>query len=99
MSVVTAPPYDSDMSSHDKTQDAPIMDGANEATEEEKQAGREDQIKADNARDGGLDDDLRSIRVVDEGKNRARTEGNGSGADGAVDISNESDVERSDSDD
>ena len=70
------------------------MDGANEATEEEKQAGREDQIRADNARDGGLDDDLRSIRVVDEGKNRARTEGNGSGADGAVDISNSSDVER-----
>ena len=75
------------------------MDGANEATEEEKRAGREDQIKADNARDGGLDDDLRSIRVVDEGKNRARTEGNGSGADGAVDISNSSDVERASDDD
>ncbi|WP_078714558.1 hypothetical protein [Agreia bicolorata] len=64
------------MSSHDKTQDAPIMDGANEASDEEKQAGRQDQIRADAARDGGLDDDLRSIRVVDEGKNRARTESN-----------------------
>lgn len=99
MSPTPPPPYDADMSSHDKTQDAPIMDGANEATEEEKRAGREDQIKADNARDGGLDDDLRSIRVVDEGKNRARTEGNGSGADGAVDISNSSDVERASDDD
>jgi hypothetical protein len=79
------------MNSDDKTQDAPMMDGATEATEEEKQAGRQDQIDADATRDGGLDDDLRSIRAVDEGKTRPRTEGNGNGSDGAVDISNNSD--------
>jgi hypothetical protein len=82
------------MTENKNTQDAPIMDGANEATEEEKQAGRQDQIEADNNRDAGLDDDLRSIRAVDEGKTRPRTEGNGNGSDGAVDISNSSDSER-----
>jgi hypothetical protein len=79
------------MTENKNTQDAPMMDGANEATEEEKQAGRDDQIEADNNRDAGLDDDLRSIRAVDEGKTRPRTEGNGNGSDGAVDISNNSD--------
>ena len=33
------------------TQNGPVMDGANDATEQEKQDGREDQIDADNARD------------------------------------------------
>ena len=33
------------------TQNGPVMDGANDATEQEKQDGREDQIVADNARD------------------------------------------------
>jgi hypothetical protein len=86
------------MTSDEKTQDAPMMDGANEATEEEKRAGREDQIQADTARDGGLDDSLRSIRAVDEGGTRPRTEGNGDGSDGPVDISDNSDVDNSDSD-
>lgn len=88
---VDAPTYASGMNSNDKTQDAPMMDGATEATEEEKQAGRQDQIDADANRDAGLDDDLRSIRAVDEGKTRPRTEGNGNGSDGAVDISHKSD--------
>jgi hypothetical protein len=93
-----SPPYDSDMNSNDKTQDAPMMDGATEATEEEKQAGRQDQIDADDTRDAGLDDNLRSIRGVGENKGRPRTEGNGNGSDGAVDISNNSeDSENSDS--
>jgi len=79
------------MTDNKKTQDAPIMDGATEATEEEKEAGRRDHAEADAARDAGLDDDLRSIRAVDEGKTRPRTEGNGNGSDGAVDISNAND--------
>jgi hypothetical protein len=82
------------MTDNKNTQDAPIMDGATEATEEEKEAGRRDHAQADNARDAGLDDDLRSIRAVDEGKTRPRTEGNGNGSDGAVDISNTDDTER-----
>lgn len=86
--------YDSVMTENKKTQDAPIMDGATEATEAEKEAGRQEHAEADAARDGGLDDDLRSIRAVDEGKTRPRTEGNGNGSDGAVDISDNSDVER-----
>jgi len=85
--------YDSDMTDNKKTQDAPIMDGATEATEEEKEAGRREHAEADVARDAGLDDDLRSIRAVDEGKTRPRTEGNGNGSDGAVDISNTTDTE------
>ena len=89
----STPTYDSDMTDNEKTQDAPIMDGATEATEEEKEAGRRDHAEADSARDAGLDDDLRSIRAVDEGKTRPRTEGNGNGSDGAVDISNTSDTE------
>ncbi|WP_374945524.1 hypothetical protein [Agreia sp.] len=80
------------MTADKNTQDAPIMDGANEASEEEKEAGRQDHARADMARDGGLDDDLRSIRAVDEGKTRPRTEGNGNGSDGAVDISGNSDT-------
>jgi hypothetical protein len=79
------------MTENKKTQDAPMMDGATEATEDEKQAGRDDQVEADNNRDAGLSDDLRSIRAVGEGKTRPRTEGNGNGSDGAVDISNKSD--------
>lgn len=35
------------MSDHEKTQDQPIMDGATEATEQEKQAGREEQREMD----------------------------------------------------
>jgi hypothetical protein len=64
------------MTSEKKTQDAPIMDGAAEATDEEKEAGRRDHAEADAARDGGLDDELRSIRAVDENGTRPRTEGN-----------------------
>ena len=82
------------MTDNKKTQDAPIMDGATEATEEEKEAGRRDHAEADSARDAGLDDDLRSIRAVDEGKTRPRTEGNGNGSDGAVDISNTGDTNK-----
>ena len=81
--------YDSDMTDNKKTQDAPIMDGATEATEEEKEAGRREHAEADANRDGGLSDSIRSIRAVDEGKTRPRTEGNGNGSDGAVDISND----------
>jgi hypothetical protein len=88
---VHSPTYASGMNSNDKTQDAPMMDGATEATEEEKQAGRQDQIDADATRDAGLDDNLRSIRGVGEDKGRPRTEGNGNGSDGAVDISHNSD--------
>lgn len=84
------------MTENKKTQDAPIMDGATEATEEEKEAGRRDHAEADAARDAGLDDDLRSIRAVDEGKTRPRTEGNGNGSDGAVDISHTHDAEHTD---
>jgi hypothetical protein len=69
------------MTTHDKTQDEPIMDGATEASEEEKQAGRRDHAEADATRDGGLDDDLRSIRAVGEDGTRPRTEHNGSAAD------------------
>jgi hypothetical protein len=87
---VDSPTYASGMNSNDKTQDAPMMDGATEATEEDKQAGRQDQIDADATRDAGLDDNLRSIRAVGEDV-RPRTEGNGNGSDGAVDISHKSD--------
>lgn len=42
------------------------MDGADDATEQQKADGRQDQAVADDARDRSLDDSIRSIRTVGE---------------------------------
>ncbi|MGJ8721719.1 MAG: hypothetical protein ACSHW9_07700 [Salinibacterium amurskyense] len=69
------------MTSHDKTQDEPMMDGATDATESEKQQGKKEQVEADAVRNGApedgvpddgtledaaLEDSVRSVRAVGE---------------------------------
>lgn len=59
------------MTDRDKTQDAPVMDGATDAGVEEKKQGAQEQRAADAAvhddlADDDLGDDLRSIRAYGE---------------------------------
>ncbi|WP_022880480.1 hypothetical protein [Microbacterium sp. B19] len=59
------------MEDREPTQDAPVMDGADEATTEDKKAGAREQRAADaavgtDAADEELDDELRSIRGYGE---------------------------------
>ncbi|WP_341953092.1 hypothetical protein [Salinibacterium sp. TMP30] len=57
------------MTSHDKTQDEPMMDGATDAAAREKLKGKNEQDNADATLGSALDDSLRSIHEV--GENRA----------------------------
>jgi len=55
------------MTDREDTQDAPVMDGATEAGQHEKEAGARQQRAADAAvADDDLDDDLRSIHAYGE---------------------------------
>ena len=59
------------MDDREPTQDAPVMDGATEASPEDKKAGAREQraadaAVADDAADDELNDDLRSIRAYGE---------------------------------
>ncbi|MGV8885696.1 MAG: hypothetical protein ACOH1T_08955 [Microbacteriaceae bacterium] len=54
------------MTSHENTQDEPIMDGATDADEQEKAKGRDEHAKADAQRNDDLADSLRSVRATGE---------------------------------
>lgn len=67
----TTPIEEDTVEDREPTQDAPVMDGADEATPEDKKAGAREQRAADaavgaDAADAELDDDLRSIRGYGE---------------------------------
>lgn len=56
------------MASDKTTQDEPIMDGATEATVQEKVDGERDQADADAKRDAALEDNVRSVRAAGENR-------------------------------
>ncbi|MEH6780454.1 MAG: hypothetical protein V7618_02695 [Rhodoglobus sp.] len=68
------------MTSHDETQDEPMMDGATDASAGAKRQGKNDQIEADAARDSALEDSavedsVRSVRAVGEDRTAESADG------------------------
>ncbi|QAV70402.1 hypothetical protein ESZ53_08085 [Salinibacterium sp. UTAS2018] len=73
------------MTSHDETQDQPMMDGATEASASDKQQGKKDQMESDAVRNGALEDSaledaaledsVRSVRAVGEDRTAESADG------------------------
>ena len=68
------------MTSHDETQDEPMMDGATDASADAKRQGKHDQMAADATRDSALEDSaledsVRSVRAVGEDRTAESADG------------------------